>query len=116
MAGVALGDDSAHVEKTLGVEMYKSLKIIGAAVLFAAAGSAANAAPISSGQVSDGVTSGMTSGLIQVHGFHRSCQRGRRGWHRHNRFGERRPCRRWDGRGRRPDACVRLGPIWYCDY
>jgi hypothetical protein len=97
--------------------MYKSLKILGAAVLFAAAGSAANAAPVSTGQVSDALTLGVNSGLIQVHGDHRSCARDRRGWHRHSRrYGDRRSCRRWSGRGRRPDACVRFGPIWYCDY
>ena len=55
-------------------------------------------------------------GVTQVHGNHRSCERGPGGWHRHNRYGERRPCREWRGQGRRPDACVKFGPVWYCDY
>jgi hypothetical protein len=85
--------------------------MVGGMVLLAT-GSAAIAAP--TGMVA--VQSGVSSDLVLVHGNHRSCQRGSGGWHRHNRFGERRPCRRWDGRGRRPDACVKFGPIWYCDY
>jgi hypothetical protein len=92
--------------------MYKPLKMLATAALFAATASVANAAPAQVGQVADG----MTNGLVQVHGTHRSCSRDRRGWHRHNRFGERRPCRAWRGEGRRPDACVKFGPIWYCDY
>ena len=28
----------------------------------------------------------------------------------------RRLCREWRGEGRRPDSCVRVGPLWYCDY
>jgi hypothetical protein len=58
----------------------------------------------------------LTNDVTKVHGNHRSCRRGPGGWHRHNRFGERRPCRQWRGQGRRPNACVRVGPIWYCDY
>jgi hypothetical protein len=92
--------------------MFTPLRILAAAGLFALGSSMASAAPANVGQVTDGLTNGIT----QVHGFHRSCQRGRRGWHRHNRFGERRACREWRGRGRRPDACVRAGPIWICDY
>jgi hypothetical protein len=96
-----------------GVEMFKPLKILVAAGLLAATAGMASAAPASNaGQIAAGVGDGLT----QVHGFHRSCQRGRRGWHRHNRFGERRECREWRGRGRRPDACVRFGPVYYCDY
>lgn len=95
--------------------MYRSLKMLATAALFAATASVANAAPAQVGQVGQ-LADGVTSGLTKVHGFHRSCQRGRRGWHRHNRFGERRPCRAWRGKGRRPDACVKFGPIWYCDY
>lgn len=92
--------------------MARMSKTLVAAVSFAAITSMANAAPATIGHVPDG----LSSGLIQVHGYHRSCQRGPGGWHRHDRFGERRLCRQWDGRGRRPDACVRVGPIWYCDY
>jgi hypothetical protein len=92
--------------------MFKPLKILAAAGLFAATASMAGAAPANLGQATDG----LSNGLIKVHGFHRSCERGPGGWHRHNRFGERRPCREWRGRGRRPDSCVRFGPVWYCDY
>jgi hypothetical protein len=84
-----------------------------AVVAFAvAAVSTAGAAPSYVGQLPDG----QTAGVVRVHGEHRSCQRGPGGWHRHNRFGERRPCREWRGEGRRPDYCVRVGPLWYCDY
>jgi hypothetical protein len=72
----------------------------------------AGAAPSNVGQVPEG----LSNGVVQVHGNHRSCERGPGGWHRHNQFGERRPCREWHGRGRRPDACVKFGPVWYCDY
>ena len=88
------------------------LKSLTAAAVLATTASLAVAAPGSGSQVPDG----LSTNLIQVHGNHRSCERGGRGWHRHNRFGERRPCREWRGQGRRPDACVRVGPIWYCDY
>jgi len=59
---------------------------------------------------------GLSSDIVRIHGNHRSCERGPGGWHRHNRYGERRPCREWRGQGRRPDYCVRVGPIYYCDY
>jgi hypothetical protein len=58
----------------------------------------------------------LSSDIVRVHGDHRSCARDRRGWHRHNRYGERRHCREWRGQGRRPDYCVRVGPLYYCDY
>jgi hypothetical protein len=91
------------------VAMFKSA----AAVAFlTAAVATAGAAPSNMGQLLDG----QTAGIVRVHGEHRSCQRGPGGWHRHNRFGERRPCREWRGGGRRPDYCVRVGPLWYCDY
>jgi hypothetical protein len=54
------------------------------------------------------------SNVTQIHRQHPSCQRDGRGWHRHNSWGERRSCRRWDGRGRRPSGCVRVGGIWLC--
>jgi hypothetical protein len=87
-------------------------KTFGIAAVLAAIASIANAAPATMGQVPDG----LSNGLIQVHGDHRTCRRDAGGWHRHNRFGERRTCREWDGRGRRPDACVKAGPVWFCDY
>ena len=96
--------------------MYRMLKIAAAAAAFAATASIANAAPAASTANIGQLAADAGTGIVQVHGFHRSCQRGRRGWHRHNRFGERRPCRAWRGQGRRPDACVKFGPIWYCDY
>jgi hypothetical protein len=92
--------------------MIKPLKIFAAAGLLFASASFANAAPAANiGQVTDG----LSDGLVQVHGEHRSCRRGRYSWHRHNRFGERRECREWRGEGRRPDACVKVGPVWVCD-
>jgi hypothetical protein len=80
--------------------------------VLAATISMANAASVPVGQIPNGVGNALTL----IHGDHRSCRRDRYGWHRHNRWGERRRCRRWDGRGRRPDACVRFGPFWYCDF
>ena len=56
------------------------------------------------------------SNILQVHGYHERCARDRRGWHRHDFWGERRRCRRWNGSGRRPDFCVKIGPIWICDH
>jgi len=82
------------------------------AVLLAGTASMANAGLAAATKLPEG----LNNDVIQVHGFHRSCQRGPGGWHRHNRFGEWRPCREWRGGGPRPDACVRVGPIWYCDY
>jgi len=92
--------------------MLTTLKIAAAAGLLAATASIAAAAPPSVAEFGERAS----NGLIQVHGNHSSCQRSRSGWHRHNRWGERRSCREWRGRGRRPDACVKFGPIWYCDY
>jgi hypothetical protein len=95
-----------------GGSMIGTLKTLAAAGLFAAAASVAGASPAGMAQVADGVG----SGIVQVHGDHRSCKKDWLGWHRHNRHGERRHCREWDGRGRRPDYCVKVGPIWICDY
>jgi len=83
-----------------------------AAALLAASASMASAAPANMSQVPASVS----GDVVQVHSDHRSCERGPGGWHRHNRYGERRPCREWRGEGRRPDSCVKFGPIWYCDY
>lgn len=92
--------------------MIGTLKTMAAAALLAASASIASAAPANMSQV----PAGMSGDVVQVHGNHRACERGPGGWHRHNRHGERRPCREWRGQGRRPDSCVKLGPVWYCDY
>ena len=92
--------------------MVGPLKTTAMAAFVTAAVSTAGAAPSNVGQLVDT----QTDGIVRVHGDHRSCERGPRGWHRHNRFGERRPCREWRGEGRRPDSCVRVGPVWFCDY
>src|SRR5215510_1572830 len=57
------------------------LKVVGAAVLFAATASIAGAAPATLGLTPEG----LSNDVIQVHGNHRSCERGPRGWHRHKR-------------------------------
>lgn len=88
------------------------IRMLSAAALLVSGATMASATPGSPGQVPEGVS----NGLVQIHGGHRSCERGGRGWHRHNRFGERRPCREWRGEGRRPDSCVRFGRAWFCDY
>lgn len=88
------------------------LKALAVAGLLASATTLATAAPANMSPISGG----LQTDIIQVHGDHRDCRRDRFGWHRHNRWGERRTCREWDGRGRRPNACVRVGPLWYCDY
>ena len=101
--------------------MFKSLKILATAGLLAATAFAANAAPSNMSPVTDGLSNGVVK--VQRYDddrrgrrFDRSCRRGPGGWYRYNRFGERRPCRTWRGEGRRPDACVKFGPIFYCDY
>jgi hypothetical protein len=83
-----------------------------AAGFLVAMASAAGAAPANVGSVADG----LSNSVVQIHGNHRTCRRGPGGWHRHNRFGERRLCREWRGGGRRPSSCIKVGPIWYCDY
>lgn len=98
--------------------MTNVLKTLAAAAMFASVTTFAVAAPAPSnvGKLPHGVSSNVTDVHHRRSRASQSCQRDRRGWHRYNRFGERRSCRRWDGRGNRPDACVRVGPIWYCDY
>jgi len=98
--------------------MYTSLKIIAAAALFAATASIANAAPVNTSPIHDGLSNGTVEiqGRREVRRWDRSCRRGPGGWYRINRFGERRPCREWRGKGRRPDACIKVGPIFFCDY
>jgi len=92
--------------------MLNALRILAAASLLAATASISNAAPLNVGQEPGEVS----NDLVQVHGGHRSCERGPGGWHRHNRYGERRLCREWRGGGRRPDYCVRVGGVYFCDY
>jgi hypothetical protein len=88
------------------------MKLATASLLLATTVSVAGAAPSTILQFAHGVE----GDLVRVHGLHRSCERGPGGWHRHNRYGERRHCREWRGGGRRPDYCVRVGPVYYCDY
>jgi hypothetical protein len=95
--------------------MFGTVKTLAVAALLASTVSMASAVPANIGQLPQ-LPEGLSSDVVPVHGFHRSCELGRRGWHRHNRYGERRPCREWRGEGRRPEYCVRVGPIWYCDY
>ena len=92
--------------------MVGTAKSLAAAVLLASTASMTGAAPPNF----DRSLAGVSSDIVRVHGSHRSCAHDRRGWHRHNRYGERRHCREWRGQGRRPDYCVRVGPIYYCDY
>lgn len=94
------------------LKVFGTLKVAATAALLAATASMAGANPSTVGQL----LNGGDSPVVRVHGYHRSCERGPGGWHRHNQFGERRPCREWRGRGPRPDYCVRVGPLWYCDY
>jgi hypothetical protein len=93
--------------------MIKALTGAAAAGLLALSFYGAHAMPIQSAPAGAAAPG---AGIVNVHGFHRSCKLGPGGWHRHNKFGERRPCRRWGGKGKRPDACIKVGPIWYCDY
>ena len=91
----------------------KSLTGAAAACVLALSFTAAGAAPM------QGTAAGTTapgSNIIQVHGKHFSCERGPGGWHRHNKWGQRRACKPWRGKGKRPDACIKVGPLWYCDY
>jgi len=91
--------------------MLKILMKLAAASLLAMTAFGASAAP-PTGHFARGVE----NELVRVHGAHRSCERGPYGWHRHNRYGERRSCREWRGEGRRPDYCIRVGRVYYCDY
>ena len=92
--------------------MIRSMKYLAAAGIVAVFAGGVQAAPANLGNAGTGVT----DGLVKVHGEHRRCERGPNGWHRHNRYRERRHCREWRGEGRRPDSCVKFGPVWYCEY
>ena len=56
--------------------------------------------------------------IDKVHGDHRSCEEGAGGWHRHNRYGERLPCRppsygyRYEGHRPPPRRCTK---DWHCE-
>jgi hypothetical protein len=96
-----------------GLDMTRTFKTLAVAAFLASTASLAGAAPVTN----VGDIAGKPSGnLLRVHGFHEYCARDRYGWHRHNLWGERRRCRQWRGIGPRPDFCVRVGPIWICDY
>lgn len=98
--------------------MTNVLKTLAATAMLASFATFAEAAPAPSnvGTLPAGVSTNVTEVHHRRSRASRTCQRDGRGWHRYNRYGERRSCRRWDGRGRRPDACVRVGPVWFCDY
>src|SRR5262245_10639139 len=101
--------------------MRGTLTALAAAALLAAGASLAAAAPAATlgGMAGNGAGNAAQEadgGVLKVHGFHEHCARDRYGWHRHNQWGERRRCREWRGRGPRPDFCVRVGPLWVCDY
>jgi hypothetical protein len=93
--------------------MIKLLTTTAAAGLLAFSLHAANAAPIRNAPAGAAPDSGL---VTKVHGNHRSCQRGKNGWHRHNKWGQRRACRPWRGKGKRPDFCVQVGNLYYCDF
>ncbi len=91
----------------------KMLTSAAAAGLLALTVHTVHAAPI------QGAPAGVTapeSNIIAVHGFHRDCRRDPWGWHRHGKYGNRRACRPWRGKGKRPDYCVKVGPLYYCDF
>src|SRR4029450_4305197 len=96
VSGTADGHSAEWAVRTLESrrenKMNQALKALGATVLFAATASIAGAAPARMGHTPEG----LSNDVIQVHGYHRSCQRGPGGWHRHNREGDWRPCRQWD--------------------
>lgn len=93
--------------------MIRVRNLVAAAVLIAASSSLAGAAPSGVKAIGGNVTDNIT----RVHGCHASCERGPNGWHRHvGNSCKRRQCRPWRGKGRRPDHCVRVGPVWYCEY
>lgn len=93
------------------------LRHILAAAGLMAISSMAYAAPISgTGAIAD---LGAQSSIQKVHGDHRSCEEDYGGWHRHNRYGERIPCRppsygrphHYDGY-RPPRRCRK---DWHCE-
>lgn len=94
--------------------MFKTLKLLTAAALLTGFAATANAAPISTVAPDAGI--GVNSNLVEVHGRHRACRFGARGWHRHVwRRGERIriPCRsyRRDYRHRYDRDCIRIGDV-----
>jgi hypothetical protein len=94
--------------------MVKSLKILATTALLSMAAGAAMAAPANMSQIPAGLSDGLTP--VAPHRYERTCRRGPGGWYRWGRDGRRHACRQWRGEGRRPDSCVKFGPIWWCDY
>jgi hypothetical protein len=99
--------------------MFKTLKLLTAAALLTGFAASANAAPASA--VGPNAFGGANSerNLVEIHGRHRACRFGARGWHRHTwRRGERVriPCRsyRGDYRHRNERECFRVGPVKIC--
>ena len=76
----------------------------------------ASAAPITAGP-----TQNTDASIIKIHdgNTHRDCQEGRRGWHRHDRYGERIPCDPprygYRGDGYRPPPPRRCVKDWHCE-
>jgi hypothetical protein len=96
--------------------MFKTLKLLTAAALLTGFAASANAAPNSA--VGPNALGGANSerNLVEVHGRHRACRFGVRGWHRHTwRRGERVriSCRsyRRDYRHRYDRDCIRIGDV-----
>ncbi len=94
--------------------MYKSFKILASAALLSATASVVSAAPVTMSPIPGASDNGLT--LVQRHRYERSCHRGPGGWYRWGRDGRRHSCREWHGNGRRPNSCVKFGPVWFCDY
>jgi hypothetical protein len=63
---------------------------LAALALVAASALSAQAAPV---PVTQNPAEALAPTIEKVHFEHRSCQLGRRGWHFHNRFGDRLECR-----------------------
>ena len=78
--------------------MNKFSAAAGALIALGLSATASSAAPYTG---AGKLTSGFDAGVIQVHGVHRECVRGRFGWHRSTPWGGRLVCRphfqRWDG-------------------
>lgn len=99
--------------------MRKVLRALAAAAVLAAAPSLVEAAPLS---VTTPLPNVGSADIVQVH--HRNsrhfdqCRQDSRGWHTHNRRGERRSCNHWNGRGHRPRGCFKVGSgsggVWWC--
>ena len=94
--------------------MFKILKLLTAAGLVMAASAYANAAPAPGFGANADIGANSAGNLVEVHGRHRACRVGARGYHRHVwRRGERVriPCHsyRRDRRHRNERDCVVIG-------